>query len=237
MVRLRHMPWAIALVCVVLGFMLSMQFKVQQEVQMRDLATSSRSQELASQLATAEAARDDAMVELQALRQEMTKVINQQADFSDLGKQLADAQLAAGLVAMTGPGVVVEMRDSTRPLLPGEDPNIQLIHDADVLRMVNELRGAGAETMALNEQRLIGSSEIRCAGPVIVVNGIRTAPPIIIKAIGNPDELEQAIEMKGGIGEDLRNFGIQVTVKKEQNLTVPAYMGSLKLKYATPANQ
>ncbi|HWI66312.1 MAG TPA: DUF881 domain-containing protein [Symbiobacteriaceae bacterium] len=237
MIRIRHMPWAIALVCVVLGFMLSMQFKVQRQVQMRDLATSSRSQELAGQLQLAESARDAAMKELDDLRQEMTKVINQQAGFEDLGKQLSDAQLAAGLVAMTGPGVVVELRDSTRPLLPGENPNNQLIHDADVLKVINELLIAGGESVSVNEQRLIGRSEIRCAGPVIVINGIRTAPPIVIKAIGNPEHLEQAIEMKGGVGEDLRNFGIQVTVKKEQNLTVPAYKGSLKLQYATPAKQ
>lgn len=236
MSQIRHTPWAIALVCVVLGFMLSMQFKVQQEVRLKEVTTAStRSQELAGQLERAESDREALMKELDTLRTEYTRVVNNQAGFEDLGKQLEQAQIAAGLVPMTGPGVVVEMRDSLRPLAPGENPNNALIHDQDVLRMMNELFGARTEAMSINEQRIINRSEVRCAGPVIIVNGIRTAPPIQIKAIGNPDDLEQIIEMKGGIGEELRNFGIQVTVKKEQNLTIPAYKGSLKLQFGSPA--
>lgn len=235
MSRTRHIPWAIALVCVVLGFMLSMQFKVQREVHLKDVTATSRAQELAQQLDRAETERDALMTDLENLRQEMTKVIDNQAGFEDLSKQLKEAQLAAGLVPMSGPGVVVELRDSLRPLTPGEDPNNSLIHDQDVLRVINELFGTRAEAMSINEQRVIGRTEVRCAGPVVIINGIRTAPPIIIKAIGNPDDMEMTLEMKGGIGEELRNFGIQMTIKKETNLTVPAFKGSLKLEYGAPA--
>lgn len=235
MSRFRHMPWAIALVCVVLGFMLSMQFKVQQQVQLTDLTAMTRAQDLAQQLEQAEKARDESMTELEKLRQEMTRVIQQQAGFEDLGRQLAEAQRAAGLVALTGPGVVVEMRDATRPLAPGENANTLIIHDSDVLRTVNELFAAGAEAMSINEQRVIGRTEIICAGPVVIVNGIRTAPPIIIKAIGNPEDLEMALTMKDGIAEYLRGYGIQISVRRETNLTVPAFKGSLKMQYGTPA--
>lgn len=233
--RFRHMPWAIALVCVVLGFMLSMQFKVQQQVQLKDLTAMSRAQDLAQQLEQAEKARDESMAELEKLRQEMTKVIQQQAGFEDLGRQLEEAQRAAGLVALAGPGVVVEIRDATRPLAPGETVSNLIIHDSDVLRTVNELFAAGAEAMSVNEQRVIGRTEIICAGPVVIVNGIRTAPPIIIKAIGDPEDLEMGIMMKAGIAEYLRGYGIQITVKRETNLTVPAFKGSLKMQYGTPA--
>jgi uncharacterized protein YlxW (UPF0749 family) len=235
MSRFRHLPWAIALVCVVLGFMLSMQFKVQQQVQLTDLTAMTRAQDLAQQLEQAEKARDESMTELEKLRQEMTKVIQKQAGFEDLGRQLEEAQRAAGLVALAGPGVVVEMRDATRPLAPGETANNLIIHDGDVLRTVNELFAAGAEAMSVNEQRVIGRTEIVCAGPVVIVNGIRTAPPIIIKAIGDPEDLEMAIMMKDGIAEYLRGYGIQITVKRETNLTIPAFKGSLKMQYGTPA--
>lgn len=235
MSRIRHMPWAIALVCVVLGFMLSMQMKVQQQVHLKDVTASSRAQELGQQLEQAEATRDALGDELEKLRQQMANVISNQAGFEDLGIQLKEAQIAAGLVPMTGPGVTVELRDSMRPLAPGDNPNNSLIHDQDVLRVINELFGAGAEAMSVNEQRVIGRTEVRCAGPVIIVNGVRTAPPIVIKAIGKADDLEMALEMKGGIGEELRDFGIQIAIKKESNVAVPAFKGSLKLQYGTPA--
>jgi uncharacterized protein YlxW (UPF0749 family) len=234
MTRIRQMPWAIALVVMVLGFMLSMQFKVHQAASLKDAAAFARAEELAQQLEQAEQERNEAMAELEQLRAQVRNLANQQAEFQGLAEQLELAQLYAGLIPLTGPGVVVEMRDSTRPPAPGENPNLSIIHDEDVLRVVNDLFAAGAEAIAINEQRLIARSEIRCTGPTIMINGVRTAPPIVIKAVGNADELEAVLTMPDGIAETLQVYGIQVTVKKLPQVTIPAYKGSLKLKWASP---
>jgi uncharacterized protein YlxW (UPF0749 family) len=235
--RIRHMPWAIALVCVVLGFMLSMQFKVQQQVQLKDTTSLMRSQELAKQLEQAESERDALMSEVDDLRGQVTKMASASEEYSALAEQLSQAQIYASLIPMTGTGVTVDMRDSTLPAQPGENPNYFIIHDADVLQVINELRANKAEAISINGQRLTGRSEIHCAGPTIIINGVRTAPPIIIKAIGDPELLEEAIMMKDGVASQLAPFGIEIKVKKEQVVNVPAYKGSLKLQYATPATQ
>jgi uncharacterized protein YlxW (UPF0749 family) len=235
--RIRHMPWAIALVCVVLGFMLSMQFKVQQQVQLKDATTFMRAQDLAQQLEVAEANRTNLEDELKNLRDQLTKMASKSQEYASLAQQLDQAQVSAGLRTMGGSGVVVEMRDSTRPVQPGENPNAFIIHDSDVLQVINELIANGAEAIAVNEQRLTSRSEIRCGGPTITINGVRTAPPIIIKAIGNPEQLEGAISMKDGIAQQLQPFGIEIKVKREQAVIVPAYKGSLKLEYAAPVKQ
>lgn len=235
--RLKQLPWAIALVCVVLGFMLSMQFKVQKQVTLQDVTSFQRAQELAGQLQKAETERDKMMLELEDLRGQVRSMANRQAEFKDLALQLEMAQFHAGLIPVAGPGVVITMMDSSKPVTAGENPNNFIIHDEDVLRVVNELAAGGAEAMAINEQRLISRSEIRCTGPTITINGVRTAPPIVIKAIGDPAALDAAINMRGGVGDSLRQWGIQITVKKEQNITVPAYKGSLKLQHGTPGTQ
>lgn len=235
--RLKQLPWAIALVCVVLGFMLSMQFKVQKQVTLRDVTSFQRAQELAGQLQKAEDDRDNLMQELESLRTQVRSMANRQAEFKDLALQLEIAQFHAGLIPVSGPGVIVTMQDSSRPVTVGENPNNFIIHDEDVLRVVNELAGGGAEAIAINEQRIVGRSEIRCTGPTITINGVRTAPPIVIKAVGDSAALEAAINMRGGVGDSLRQWGIQITVKKEQNMNVPAYKGSLKLQHGTPVTQ
>ncbi|HYG57094.1 MAG TPA: DUF881 domain-containing protein [Symbiobacteriaceae bacterium] len=237
MSRTRHIPWAIALVCVVLGFMLSMQFKVQKQVRRADSTAFMRAQELAQQLEKAEEERDALMAENESLRTQLTKVVTNQAEFKDLAAQLEQAQVHAGLVAMTGPGVVVELRDSPRPVTQGENPNNFIIHDSDVLQVVNELLSARAEAISINEQRVVGRTEIRCAGATITINGVRTAPPVIIKAIGNPNDLEAVLTMKGGVAETLQPWGVQLTVRKEQTIDVPAFKGSLKLQFGAPAKQ
>jgi uncharacterized protein YlxW (UPF0749 family) len=234
---LRRLPWAIALVCVVLGFMLSMQFKVQKQVTLADVSRLQRSEELAAQLKTAEKQRDDLAADVADLRKQLSDMASAQVEYKALAEQLHLAQVAAGLVPLAGPGVVVTLDDSSRPVTPGENANNFIIHDEDVLRVVNELLAAGAEAISINGQRVTGRTEIRCTGPVITINGVRTAPPLQITAIGNPEELEAALLMKGGVAEAVRFWGIQLSVKKENAVTVPAYKSSLRLQYATPATE
>ena len=235
--KMRHLPWAVALISVVLGFMLSMQFKVQKQVALSNVARVQRNEELASQLEKAEQQRDDLAAEALDLRRQLSNMASAQAEYQALAQQLELAQIHAGLLPMTGPGVVVVMDDSNRPVTPGENANNFIIHDEDVLRVINELVAARAEAISINGQRVTGRTEIRCTGPVVTINGVRTAPPLEIVAIGNPTELEQALTMKGGVAEAVRFWGIQLTVKKENQVTVPAYKSSLRLQYATPAKE
>lgn len=234
MLRVRSGHWALAVVCVVLGFMLSMQLKVQRQVAAKDVAGYQRAQALAEQLQRAEEERDLLMKEVDELRTQMRNPANQEVALSDLARQLDLAQMQAGLVAVKGPGVVVVMDDSKRPVQPGENPNNFIIHDEDILRVLHELTAGGAEAISVNEQRVIGRTEIRCVGPTVTINGVRTAPPVVIKAIGNPQMLETALTMRGGVVEGLKMWGIQVSIKREGDLAIPAYKGSLKLDFATP---
>ncbi len=79
----------------------------------------------------------------------------------------------------------------------GARSKLILIHDEDLLKLVNELKAAGAEAITVNEQRVVASTEIRCAGPTISVNNNRISPPYVIQAIGDPAGLESALKMRG----------------------------------------
>ncbi|MDF2928026.1 MAG: hypothetical protein K0Q75_264 [Anaerospora sp.] len=91
--------------------------------------------------------------------------------------------------------------------------------------------------MAINEQRLIASSEIRCAGPTLSVNNTRYSPPYDIRAIGDPQTLETALKMRGGVVETLQFWGIQVTLKKQEEVTIPAYKGTFRFEFASPVKE
>ena len=73
-----------------------------------------------------------------------------------------------------------------------------MVHDSDLRSVVNELFSAGAEAIAINDQRLVANSSIRCVGPTVLVNSERLAPPYKIAAIGKPDVLQSALDMQGG---------------------------------------
>ncbi len=115
---------------------------------------------------------------------------------------------------VSGPGVVVVLDDSQAP--PG-----RLLHDQDLLVLVNELRAAGATAIAVADQRLGALSEIRCAGNHIRVNGAPVAPPYVIRATGDPAVLRTALELRDGILDRLRRYGFRAEVREEQRLTIP----------------
>ncbi|MGB5824275.1 MAG: DUF881 domain-containing protein [Proteocatella sp.] len=129
---------------------------------------------------------------------------------------------------LAGSGVVVEIRDSDKPIRPGENPNDFLVHDQDILRIVNDLKISGAEAISINGQRYMGFSEIKCSGATVTVNGKTYGQPFIIKAIGNPTDLEAAIKSIDSYSYILNNiYGIKINVKTPDKVEIPKY-GKIK---------
>ena len=101
-----------------------------------------------------------------------------------------------------------------------------------LLQEINELRAAGAEAISLNDQRIVAMSEVRCAGPTVSVNNVRSAPPYVIKAIGAPKTLTSALRLRGGVAETFEFWGIQVKIKSSEKVRIPALKEPRNYKYA-----
>lgn len=153
-----------------------------------------------------------------------------------LKEQLDNAEILSGLKEVTGKGVIVKMNDSKFATGSEGNDNLYVLHDADILLVINELRDAGAEAISINGERLTALSEIRCVGSVISINNVRIATPFIINAIGDSDTLESALLFRGGIVSELAGYGFEFDIKKSENITVPAYKGAISFKYATPVD-
>ncbi|MDR5658036.1 DUF881 domain-containing protein [Serpentinicella sp. ANB-PHB4] len=147
--------------------------------------------------------------------------------------ELKSVKLSAGLKDVEGPGVVVTLNDSERELYDWEDPNDLIIHDGDVLTILNDLKVAGAEAISINGQRLLSDSEIDCSGATITINGITYAQPFIIKAIGNPKTLDAAMKAPNTYAWNLREvYGIVVESEVKEHLTIERYKGNINMRYA-----
>ncbi|AIS52704.1 hypothetical protein TKV_c15390 [Thermoanaerobacter kivui] len=226
---------SVAFVCIVLGIMLSTQFRI---VKKSGAVTVQRAEELAAQLKEVQLEKEALLKQINELEAKInsyeeasskTSVVTQ-ALKNDVEKYKA----LAGLTDLQGPGVIVTINDSKQAVPPGQDPNLFLVHDEDLLKVANELRAAGAEAISLNDQRLIATSEIRCVGPTVNVNSVRFAAPYVFKAIGDPDTLEAALKLKGGVVETLSTWGIEVNIKKSDKIIIKKYDGVIKFRYAKP---
>lgn len=218
---------ALAFVCVVLGIMLAVQFRTTQDI--RSTIPFQRAEDLSQRLRQAEKERDTALRQMQEMQNStLDETITKEAELF---------RMAAGYLQVQGPGVTVTIDDSKRAMKPGENPNLYLIHDDDMLKVINELWAAGAEAISINDQRLVIGSEIRCAGPTISVNNGRYSPPYEIRAIGDPKTLEASLKMRGGVIETLQFWGIQATIKTQPLIKISAYKGTHKYQFAKPVQE
>lgn len=167
------------------------------------------------------------------LQQEIEKATENNSELEEAKNQINDGNKMIGLTEVTGPGIIITVADSDI------DPNTVLnssdllVHDSDILKIVNELKNAGAEAISINGQRVILTTSIICGGNIININGERIGSPFEIKAIGSPEALAN-LSRPGGWLSNLRDRGINVSEpKKSNNITIPKYSGVLNFKYLT----
>lgn len=166
------------------------------------------------------------------------KIYEYETNISDTGSiygsmknELNKMRDYAGLEKVEGPGIIITLNDSMENLENSEHTELYLIHDIDVLEIINELRAAGAEAIAINDERVIGTSNIRCGGPTINIDGNRHATPFIIKAIGDPKTLEASALAPDGYLDWMEYNGKSIEVEKVEHLTINRYKSDIKLKY------
>ncbi len=151
-----------------------------------------------------------------------------------LKEELNRAETIAGLTDVSGSGIIISLKDGSSQTVGNITYNdgYGIVHDSYILTILNELRAAGAEALSLNDERILATSEIRCVGPTVSVNNTKQAAPFEIKAIGNPDTLENALRMPGGAVEQSNFYGVDVTIKKSNKLLIKKYTGASTFKYA-----
>lgn len=152
--------------------------------------------------------------------------IEQQND-DQLKKEWEIVRLSTGLVGVKGPGIVIKLDDA--PVRQPDTPiNLQIIHDMDIKVLLNDLKKAGAQAIAINGERVVPMSEQVCAGPTILINDNRHSVPYIIEAIGDPDTLYESIASSSRIAE-MTEFNIRVDINKSKEIKIPKFSGADKL--------
>jgi uncharacterized protein YlxW (UPF0749 family) len=154
-----------------------------------------------------------------------------------LNEELQQARVNAGLVALTGPGIVFELSDS--PVAPPDGGNDRdyLVSGLDILTLVEELWLAGAEGVAVNGERVTVASAVVDIGGSVLVNSAYLAPPYQVAAIG-PDTMYDRLLQSPGFVALIRSraetFGIGVQYAVLDDVDLPAYAGSVNLRYGRP---
>lgn len=153
----------------------------------------------------------------------------------------ASERIAAlsGARAVSGPGVVVVLRDASGAERSQDPDDADFrIQDLDVQAAVNALWAAGAEAIAVNGQRVVATTAIRNAGGALLVNYRVLTSPYRVAAIGDRERVRARFERS----EAARRFrgwadiyGLGFEVRAQGRLELPAFTGVLRYRYARPA--
>lgn len=148
--------------------------------------------------------------------------------------------VSAGLVPLTGPGVVITLDDApSRPdgsLPVNARPDDLVIHQSDVQAVVNAIWAAASDGVAVMDQRLIATSAVRCVGNTLLLQGRTYSPPFVITAIGDAAAIRAQLAVSPQVAvfqQAVDDFGLTFSVRERPQVTVPAYDGLLELQYAT----
>ncbi|HUQ79459.1 MAG TPA: DUF881 domain-containing protein [Patescibacteria group bacterium] len=234
--RLRAIPsWQVtlSLALLVLGFLIAAQLAAEGP---RVRYTSQERSPLVETALGLQAQQDDLKGRIVALRTSIQEVEHQgagsEALVSGLNDRLEEARIAAGLIPLTGTGIVLRLEDSTQPVAPGGTESEYLVGAADMRTIVALLWQVGAEAIAINGERVTGSTAVVDIGGSMLVNAAYVAGPYQVTALGSR-ELFGRLSATPGWGEFLRTrgaFGISIAWAEPDVVDVPAYAGSVTLR-------
>jgi uncharacterized protein YlxW (UPF0749 family) len=131
-----------------------------------------------------------------------------------------------GTIAAQGPGLEMVIRDP-------EDA----VRVADVLDAIQELRGAGAETMQIDDIRIGVSSAVTGQPGDLMIDGRPVTAPYEFLVIGDPQDMETAMNIPGGVVQDMTRLGGSVTIRQSETVVVDALRPLDTPQYASPATE
>ena len=235
--RLRAIPsWQVTLglALLALGFLIAAQLAAEGP---RIRYTTLERSPLVQAALGLQAQQADLKGKIVALRKEIQDVEQQGAGSAavirDLNDRLAEARIAAGLLPLTGTGIVLKLEDSTEPVPPDGNEADYLVGAAD-LRMVTALLWqSGAEAVAINDERITSSTAIVDIGGSVLVNAAYIAGPYHIASIG-PKDLFARLSAAPGWEEFVRtrrgSFGIGISWAEPEAVDVAGFAGSVTLR-------
>lgn len=211
---------SLILVCLVLGLLLVIQLRSQHDI--RQAASSADWGFVVADLIDSNLRLRAEVEALQAQLDQFQDDGGGGALLESLVDEVNHLRVINGLVAVSGPGIELAI----------EGPiSVLDLHD-----LINELRNAGAEALALNGQRIVAWSAIGSDGEHVTVDGQPVHAPYHLEAIGQAQTLEVALNRPGGLVRLLQQArtGTSIAVNKRDRLTLPVYDQPLRFVYAVP---
>ncbi|MBA4537606.1 DUF881 domain-containing protein [Bacillus aquiflavi] len=221
----------LSLVFLILGYMLAFSYHLtKSDTEGAKISDKQweRSYDLRSQLIELEEKNRTLQHELVEKQEKLSEIekdlAKEEQVFYNLAEDAEKYRMFLGKVKVKGSGVEVTLADGDYDPTE-ENANNYIVHEHHVFKVINELYISGATAVAVNGQRLSYNSYIVCDGPVITIDGFQYPAPFVISAIGDPDVLFSALNLTGGVKDQLVNDNISFSLEKKSEIVFEPILG------------
>lgn len=216
----------VLVVTVLIGFLLVSRLRGEESFTQRLEAESE--EDLARILAGLTAEADALREEVSGLRLQLAELEvssrSDEAAAQAVERQLQALEVLAGTVPVSGPGVTMRILDLDR-----------VVTYDTLIDIVQELRDAGAEAVAVNNRRVGVNSAFGEDDGIATLDGSPLSPPYQVTAIGQAATLEGGLEIPGGALDTLRALkGVDVVVTRAAEIDIPALAKAPAFRVARP---
>ena len=149
---------------------------------------------------------------------------------------------SAGLTPVSGPGLTVTLTDSPESVadVSQQDPSLLVVHQQDVQAVVNALWRGGARAVTIQGQRIVSTTGIKCEGSTITLGGVPYPQPFVIEAVGETTDMINSLDSDEYVQgyryqSTVPDIAIGWTLYSSERIEAPAYSGTVRFDYATPA--
>lgn len=234
----------VGVVCALLGFMLTYQFKLlsAEEKEFKAGNKYTTSIEITSEIEQLKKQKEDIEKKNNELLSQLKKYETAATDQSELTKeikkQLDDSRILLGTTEVQGPGVIVYLTPKNATFVSGTVGFYAT--DEELYYIVNELNFAGAEAVSINDKRITSQSGIKSSSnnSTIKINNEDISPKerIVIKAIGDKVKLDSALNFPGAL--DFKNLdAYEIRIEKSDSIKIPKFGRAYKSDYVKPINK
>lgn len=191
--------------------------------------------ELRSELYQQQAKQQSLLKTLADLQNQLEKYQATSGNKEDMARALIqevqEARRQAGLEPVSGPGIILTIRDMGLPPADGQDRHV---YDWMLQMIVNLLYGNGAEAVAVNGQRLITTSFIREVNGIMQVDTHPVSMPYVIAAVGDVDRMKAALTVNPVV-QDYRQIGKEIIIEERKDgrwVEIPAFHDPVEFRFA-----
>ncbi len=196
-------------------------------------STSSNIQLTANEYSKAVEERNKLRQDINALDDNNNEIVNKLNSYTsseqknekiieDLKSQFTLYKMISGFEDVKGSGIKIIIKDGDYSGLPPELQRLKVLHDNDMINVVNDLRAAGAEAISINGYRIYPYSSIICDWAFLNIDEIKVPQPFEVEVIGEPKVLQEFMTSDNSYITGLKARGIDIEIKEVKEIIMRA---------------